>query len=114
MRTAVTLITSLVFTLAFGACDAPTEHDDAAAPTFREAPMLVLYLSQYDASIVTSQFSKMVNACPSKRKLAITYTRYAPLAGANEQVIGLGFSVTADGAWADCYEDLMVGLGAKP
>ncbi len=119
MRTAFTIFTTAlaaILTLTIAACDAPpADRDTADGQQLREAPLVVLYLSQYDATVTTVDFADIVNACPSKRPLALTFTRYPKhVTGADEQVIGLGFSVTADGAWADCYEGLMVKLGAQP
>jgi hypothetical protein len=107
-RTALATLTAAL-SLAPLACDA---EDDLA---FRQAPETVLYLSQFEADITPEGFADIVNACPSKRKLALTFTRYPiTVGGADDFVIGLGFSAMGNTEWADCYEDLMLALGAKP
>lgn len=106
------LIQSLLLTaLSLAACDAPEE-----AQEFRDGPPPeVLYLSQFDAEISVFDFANMVLACPAKPHLAVTFSRYLPVQTiVDNVVIGLGFSVTADAAWADCYEDLMLSMGAHP
>lgn len=74
----------------------------------------VLYLSQYDAQVDTAGFVAMVGKCPSPRPLALTFTRYPKLPGGDEQVIGFGYSVVADDAFANCVEEVMLKAGAHP
>jgi len=92
------------------ACDTP---DAPTCVDFRQAPE-VLYLSQYEADITANYFAAIVQACPSSANLALTFTRYPKDADNPLQVIGLGFSAMADDEWADCYEAIMLKLGAHP
>ena len=109
MKFAATLI-AIALSPVFVACDSATEQNAG----FRNGPS-TLYLSQYDAEISVFDFAEMVLMCPAKPKLAVTYTRWPiPDSGLDQQVIGLGFSVTADSEWSDCYEDLMLSMGAHP
>jgi len=101
----------IAFALAFlTACDQP-EHPDLEP---RQAPE-VLYLLEADAAISVDYFAQIVAACPSKAPLTLTFTRYPKDAtGHPLHMIGLGFSAMADDAWAQCYEDIMLKLGAHP
>lgn len=96
------------------ACD-PPQTDDAVE--FRGAPE-VLYLTQNDAEIDLQGFAKMVLNCDGIEKvdLAVTWTAYPPEdpTGAGPRVLGFGFSTKAHDPLIDCYEDLMLGLGAHP
>lgn len=108
---------ALLTTFAIAACDAPSQRlacDDAAVD-FRNGDPETLYLSQYDAEVTVFDFAEMVLACPAKPKLAVTFTRYQPdVTFSDAHVIGLGFSVTANSEWAQCYEDMMLSMGAHP
>ena len=78
----------------------------------------VLYLTQYEADIDLIGFAKMVASCDGieKVKLAATWTAYPqenPFV-AGPRVLGFGFSTMARDALIDCYETLMLDLGAHP
>lgn len=97
--------------LSLSACDAAPEQ----CTSLRLGETETLYISQNDAEISVFEFAEMVLSCPAKPKLAVTFTRHpTPTFGPDSQVIGLGFSVSADSEWAQCYEDLMIGMGAHP
>lgn len=109
---APTLALALAVAISSTACDAPA--DTRGAVDFRQ-DFDALYLLESDADISVDYFAKIVAACPSKAPLTLTFTRYHKDAtGAPLQVIGLGFSAMADDEWADCYEAIMLKLGAHP
>lgn len=110
VTSALSAIATILPIFAVVACDAAPEQ----CAEFRNGPE-TLYLSQYDAEISVFDFAEMVLVCPAKPKLAVTFTRYQPdVTFTDVHVIGLGFSVTANSEWAQCYEDMMLSMGAHP
>lgn len=102
----------ILFTaLLLSACD---QQEDELA--FRVGEPEVLYLSQNDAEIDLWQFAKMVQACAKIEdlKLAVTWTAYPPEVSGGGRVLGFGFSAFAGDAVIECYEDLLIKLGASP
>ena len=97
------------------ACDPAAQEPEQVE--FRGNPE-VLYLTQYEADIDLIGFAKMVASCDGieKVKLAATWTAYPqenPFV-AGPRVLGFGFSTMAHDALIDCYETLMLDLGAHP
>lgn len=111
MRKFLTLIPVLALALACDPVQAPGDIEFRANPE-------VLYLTQFDADIDLAAFSKMVTSCDGieKVKLAVTWTAYAPTdpTGSGPRVLGLGFSTKAHDPLIDCYEQLMLDMGAHP
>ena len=99
--------------LALLGCD--PVYQEAERVEFRGDPQ-ALYLTQYEANIDLAAFAKMVMHCDGleKLKLAVTWSAYTPNAGQPDRVMGFGFSVLSKGPLADCYEQLMLDLGAHP
>jgi hypothetical protein len=97
------------------ACDPSPVVDPVDPVSFRANPE-VLYLSQYEADIDLQAFAKMVTSCDGieKVKLAVTWTAYAPEGAGGPRVLGLGFSTKAHDPLIDCYEQLMLDMGAHP
>lgn len=96
------------------ACDPVAQVDRIE---FRGQPE-VLYLTQFEADIDLQAFAKMVTSCDGieKVKLAVTWTAYAPQdpTGGGPRVLGFGFSTMAHDPLIDCYEQMMLDLGAHP
>jgi len=109
MRKFLTLIPVLALALACDPVQAPGDIEFRANPE-------VLYLTQIDADIDLQAFSKMVTSCDGieKVKLAVTWTAYAPEGAGGPRVLGLGFSTKAHDPLIDCYEQLMLDMGAHP
>lgn len=100
------------------ACDPVYQEAEQVDPvSFRGAPE-VLYLTQNEAQIDLFAFAKMVVHCDGieKVKLAVTWSAYDlenPTVG-GPRVLGFGFSTMAHDPLIDCYEQMMLDMGAHP
>jgi len=96
------------------ACDSQNQVEDELE--FRVGEPEVLYLSQNDAEVDLWGFAKIVQACADVQDLdvAITWTAYPPEQSGGGRVLGFGFSAFANDPVLECYEELMLKLGASP
>jgi hypothetical protein len=99
------------------ACDQQVDEPVDEPVAFRGMPE-VLYLTQHEAEVDLQAFAKMVVACNGieKVKLATTWSAYPweDPTNSGTRVLGFGFSTMAHDALIECYEDLMLEMGAHP
>lgn len=101
------MIRAFALALALASCDAPEPEI-----TPREAPQVVLYISQADG-LSAKDFAEVILSC-NPGPVALTWNRYPEDAATGLAVVGLGMAAQVPKAVADCYEEEMVKRGASP